>query len=452
MNLVQTQLNFHNVQKLKEISVPVNIFWFRRDLRLEDNCGLYHALKEYLAVLPIFIFDTNILAELKDRKDRRIEFIHQALGAINLVLKNVNSGLVIFYGNPEEIWQELIKLIRIHTVYTNHDYEPYARHRDNSVQRLLEDKGIEFKSFKDQVIFERDQILTAGHQPYVVYTAYKNRWLQSLKMEQLNSLPSEKHLDHFLKINQLPFPSLEQIGFEAANLPFPALEADERLISDYDQTRDYPALNGTTRLGIHLRFGTISIRPLVKKGLKLNETWLSELIWREFFMMILWFFPQVVNQPFRKKYEKIKWRNDPQEFEKWCQGMTGFPMVDAGMRELNSSGYMHNRVRMICASFLTKHLLIDWRWGERYFAEKLLDYELASNNGNWQWAAGCGCDAAPYFRIFNPQAQLAKFDSQMEYIRRWLPEYGSADYPAPMLEHALARERALSIFKTALNQ
>lgn len=443
-------LNEKSFQELKLISAPLNIFWFRRDLRLHDNVGLFHALQDQHPVLPLFIFDSEILDELKEKKDRRVQFIHQSLQEIAAFLEKQGSAMLVLHGRPVDLWEKIIASVPIKAVYCNHDYEPYARERDKAVEKILKASGIPLFTFKDQVIFEKDEILTDNTKPYTVYTPYSNRWRQRLSADHIRSYPSENRTDHFLKIAALPFPKLEDIGFLSGTYDFPARQAPQEIISNYHKTRDYPALNGTTRLGVHLRFGTVSIREMVRKGLESNETWLGELIWREFFMMILWHYPHVVDQPFKAKYARITWRNDPIEFDRWCQGKTGYPLVDAGMRELNSTGYLHNRVRMVTASFLTKHLLIDWRWGERYFAEKLLDYELASNNGNWQWSAGCGCDAAPYFRIFNPQMQIEKFDAQMDYVKRWVPEYGTKDYPRPIVEHRAARERALSVFKTAL--
>ncbi|NIW78174.1 MAG: deoxyribodipyrimidine photo-lyase, partial [Calditrichae bacterium] len=327
----------------------------------------------------------------------------------------------------------LLKENSIAEVYTNYDYEPYAIKRDKEVQKLLRSKNVAFHTFKDQVIFEKSEILTHQETPYTIYTPYQKRWKENLSGEQLKSFPSEKRKDSFVKLSPQPMPGLEEIGFESVDGEFPSKTVREEIIENYHRQRDYPGIDGTSRLGVHLRFGTVSVRRLVRRGLELNETWLDELIWREFYMMILWHFPHVVDQPFKSKYAKIPWRNNEQEFERWCQGKTGYAMVDAGMRELNQTGYMHNRVRMVTASFLTKHLLIDWRWGERYFARKLLDYELASNNGNWQWAAGCGCDAAPYFRIFNPTTQIKKFDPEHQYIKKWIPELKRNDYPAPIV-------------------
>jgi len=427
-------------------SQKINIFWFRRDLRLEDNHGLFQALQAGLPVLPVFIFDRDILDHVVDRHDRRVQFIHRSLTSINTRLLKYNSRLLIRYGKPLEIWNELIKEFDIHTVFANHDYEPYALQRDEKIKSLLQKKEIRFLTFKDQVIFEKNEIVKQDGLPYTVYTPYRHRWQSLLVTGQIMPYPSHTLTDRFLKNESFLFPGLEKLGFVESQADFPSEKVDEDIIRNYDKTRDYPDREGTTRLSIHLRFGTVSIRELVRLALELNETWLGELIWREFFMMILYHFPRVVDQPFKSKYAQIPWRNDPEEFGRWCTGQTGYPLVDAGMRELNATGFMHNRVRMVTASFLTRHLLIDWRWGERYFAEKLLDYELSSNNGNWQWAAGCGCDAAPYFRIFNPKIQQQKFDPENIYIKKWIPEIDSGSYPKPIVDHSFARQRALTAY------
>jgi deoxyribodipyrimidine photo-lyase len=424
----------------------INVFWFRRDLRLEDNHGLYQALRSGLPVLPIFIFDRNILDLLPDKRDGRVEFIHKQLAKINTSLNKSACRLLIRHGKPPELWDQLIHEFDIHTVFTNHDYEPYARERDEKIRVILNKKGIQFLTFKDQVIFERDEIVKQNKQPYTVYTPYRHSWQASLQAEHLRPYPSEKLVSKFMKNTVGGFPDLSQAGFRESGLTFPSRQIKKNIISSYDQTRDIPGLNGTTRLSIHLRFGTVSIRKLVQLALELNETWLAELIWREFFMMILYHFPQVQNQPFKTRFTRMSWRNDQQEFERWCTGQTGYALVDAGMRELNQTGFMHNRVRMVTASFLTKHLVTDWRRGERYFADKLLDYELSSNNGNWQWVTGCGCDAAPYFRIFNPITQQQKFDPDYRYIKKWIPELNSPAYPRPLVDHTLARQRALAVF------
>ncbi|MAT53775.1 MAG: deoxyribodipyrimidine photolyase [Saprospirales bacterium] len=433
------------------------IFWFRRDLRLEDNAGLYHALRSGLPVLPIFIFDTNILDELPDRDDARVTFIHREVSRLSGELKKLGSSLLVLHGKPLDIWQELIKNHQPKAVFTNSDYEPYARERDAAVEKLLKGKGIPFYTFKDQVIFEKDEVLKDNGEPYTVFTPYSKKWKQKLDLPAfgqnspaLQAFPSEKYLDNFLKIGPQPLPSLEALGFKASGIEFPPKSVPQKLIMNYDKTRDFPGLDATSRLGVHFRFGTISIREKARKALQLNQTFLNELIWREFYSMILWHFPQVVTNAFKPKYDLIRWRNDEEDFRRWCEGLTGFPLVDAGMRQLKATGHMHNRVRMLAASFLTKDLLIDWRWGEAWFARYLLDFELASNNGGWQWAAGCGTDAAPYFRIFNPETQLKKFDPDLTYVKKWIPEYGTSEYPAPMLDHSEARKRCLEVYREAL--
>ncbi len=430
----------------------ISIFWLRRDLRLEDNAALYYALREKEPVLPIFIFDSNIIDKLSDKDDARVSFIHQTLSDIKAELESKGSTLVVKYNTPEAAYQEIFESYDVKAIYTNRDYEPYAKERDTQIERLAHQKDITFLTFKDQVIFEKDEILTDGGDFYKVFTPYKNKWLAKYKESNIQPYPSEKHLSNLYKTAPINMPSLKDMGFEKSTIEIPSSEAKQDIIANYDKTRDFPAVKGTTRLGIHLRFGTISIRQLVQKSAKLNDTYLSELIWREFYSMVLYHNPQVVDHAFKPQYDRIPWRTSEEDFERWCQGKTGYPIVDAGMRELNATGYMHNRVRMIVASFLTKHLLLDWRWGEAYFARKLLDFELASNNGGWQWAAGTGTDAQPYFRVFNPSSQTEKFDKDLKYIKKWVPEYGTQDYVKPMVEHKFARERAISTFKEALNQ
>ncbi|MCT2406439.1 DNA photolyase family protein [Chryseobacterium antibioticum] len=422
----------------------INIFWFRRDLRLDDNAGLCHALDSGLKVLPVFIFDTGILDHLEDRSDKRVDYIHQALENISKELQTHNSGLKTYRGNPLDIFKRLVKEFEIDTVFCNRDYEPQAIKRDREVADLLEKNNVKFSDFKDQVIFEKNDILKSDQSPYTVFTPYSKKWKEHLKTIEIyetdfSNFAAIKSYEDILK--------LEDIGFKKTEIKFTEPSLDKKIIDSYQQYRDFPAMDHTTHLGIALRFGTVSVRKCVKFALEHSETWLNELIWREFFMQILFHFPYIVNHCFKKKYEEIPWRNNEDEFKAWCEGKTGYPIVDAGMRELNETGFMHNRVRMITASFLTKHLLIDWRWGEAYFAGKLLDYDLSANNGNWQWAAGCGCDAAPYFRIFNPEEQTKKFDKDWKYIRKWLP--GNYDHK-PLVEHKYARERALETYKRAL--
>ncbi len=429
-----------------------SVFWFRRDLRLFDNHGLYRALKSNLPVIPLFIFDYDILKDLQERDDKRVLFIHQTVEKMRDDLRKEGRDLLVRYGTPENVWRDLLNEYNIRAVFTNHDYEPYAIKRDARIKQLCLEKGAAFHTFKDQVIFEKSEILTGQGKPYTVYTPYRKSWENKLRAADLKPFSSEQNLENIIKQKFPETPTLEQMGFSESPFDFPAARPDEKIIKKYDEQRNRPDIKGTTHIGLHLRFGTVSIREMVRKAQELNDTWLSELIWREFFMMILYHYPYVVNKPFREKYQGINWRDDEEDFQRWCDGKTGYPIVDAGMRQLNETGFMHNRVRMITASFLTKHLLIDWRWGERYFARKLLDYELASNNGNWQWAAGCGCDAAPYFRIFNPWTQAEKFDPKNEYVQNWVKEMESGDYPDPMVEHKFARERALSVFNAAVKE
>jgi deoxyribodipyrimidine photo-lyase len=432
---------------------PISVFWFRRDLRIEDNAGLYHALKSGNPVLPLFIFDKEILDKLEDKDDARVTFIYKAIEGINNECKKHKSSLLVVYDHPKQAWENLIKEYNIAAVYTNHDYEPYAKLRDAEIKDLLAKHDIAFKTYKDQVIFEKDEVTKDDGKPYTVYTPYKNKWYQKLKPFYLKAYPSEKHLKNLLKFNAPKLPTLIDMGFVKSEVNYPEKEYKE-IIEDYAETRDFPAITGTSHIGVHLRFGTVSIRHCARDAYESRKkTWLNELIWREFYMMILYHFPQTVDHAFRPEYDRIEWINNEDQFEAWCKGETGFPMVDAGMRELNATGYMHNRVRMVVASFLSKHLLIDWRWGERYFARKLLDYEMASNVGGWQWAAGSGTDAAPYFRIFNPDKQLKKFDPKLEYVKKWVPEYADfSKYPKPIVDHAFARERCLKAFKSALVQ
>lgn len=432
----------------------ISLFWFRRDLRLEDNTALYHALQTGLPVLPIFIFDIHILNTLP-KDDARVHFIYDTLNTLNEKLnKDYSSGIVIYHNTPLKVFESLCTQYDIANVYTNHDYEPYAIQRDLEVSQFLNTKNIAFKTFKDHVIFERDDIVKNDGTPYKVYTPYSKQWIQQLDNNPIQDFPSETYLNQLYKTTDLQFPTLSSIGFISASIKIEGYNTHDILIQNYEATRNFPALDhGTSKVGPHLRFGTISIRKLVKKALvHSNNTYLKELIWREFFMQILWHFPQTITQSFKPMYDQIEWRNNTDEFEAWCQGRTGYPLVDAGMRELNTTGHMHNRVRMVVGSFLCKHLLIDWRWGEAYFAKKLNDFELASNVGNWQWVAGCGVDAAPYFRIFNPTTQIQKFDKAHSYLKKWVPEYQELTYTPPIVDHKLARERCLSTYKNALRK
>lgn len=432
---------------------PISIFWFRRDLRLKDNAGLFQALSERKIVQPIFIFDTDILSKIEDKTDARINFIYDSLVLLKKELNSLGSDLSIYLGRPQKIFAQIITEHKIDSVYANHDYEPYAIERDKSVHDLLKKNNIDFKTFKDHVLFEKSEVLNGEGRPYTVFTPYKKKHLSLLTADLLIKHNSEKMYQSFIKKKPGVFVELSEIGFKKSSIEMPPRIISKKILSTYDKTRDYPFLaQGTSHLGIHLRFGTLSVRELARIAKNINDTYLSELIWRDFFSQILWHFPNVVNSSFRPEYDDIKWRNDAIDFEKWKNGQTGYPLVDAGMRELNSTGHMHNRVRMLTASFLCKHLLIHWLKGERYFATKLLDYDLSSNNGNWQWAAGSGCDAAPYFRVFNPQIQQQKFDKNFEYIKKWVPEYGTDKYVKPMVDHEYARKRALLEYSRALKK
>lgn len=430
----------------------VSVFWFRRDLRLDDNTGLYQALRSGYPVLPVFIFDTEILDRLEEKADRRVTFIIAALDELNRKLAVTGSGLKIFNCSPQEAFRRILEEYEVKNLFANIDYEPYATGRDSQVSSFLQSSGVPVRFCKDQVVFDRDEVIKSDGTPYTVFTPYSRAWKKLLTPKDIQPVASETLAGNFLKYESAGIPSPGEIGFRSVETVSPLPLINTEIIRNYHLTRDIPSLEGTTRLGVHLRFGTLSIRRLVSTALDLNETWLNELIWREFFMSILWHFPYVTDYSFKRRYDAIIWRNNEEEFEKWCSGMTGYPIVDAGMRELNTTGFMHNRVRMITASFLAKHLLTDWRWGEAYFAEKLLDYELSSNNGNWQWAAGTGCDAAPYFRVFNPAEQTRKFDPDLKYVRKWVPDLDSFSYPAPVVDHVMARKRALGAYAEGLGR
>ncbi|APY10308.1 deoxyribodipyrimidine photolyase [Seonamhaeicola sp. S2-3] len=421
----------------------ISVFWFRRDLRLHDNTALNKALSSNQKVLCVFIFDENILNELS-KDDARVNFIYQRLKLINKQLQNYKTSLLVLKGKPLDIWKQIAENYQIKTVFSNKDYEPYAINRDVKIAEILKEKGIVFSTFKDQVIHEENDVLKNDGKPYTVFTPYKNKWLDVYKHKTPEKIANT---NKFLNTTHV-FPTLSDIGFKASSIQVRDYNLNH--LGVYKEKRDFPDADITSYLSPHLRFGTVSIREIINKLNKNNSVFLSELIWREFFMQILYHFPHVVTRNFKSKYDGVPWRNNKAEFKKWCEGKTGYPMVDAGMRQLNKTGYMHNRVRMITAGFLCKHLLIDWRRGEAYFAKKLLDYELASNNGNWQWAAGTGCDAAPYFRIFNPIEQLKKFDKNLEYVKKWIPEFGTSDYPEPIVDHKYARQRALATYKEGL--
>lgn len=425
--------------------MKLSIFWFRRDLRLDDNTALINSLKSGFPVLPVFIFDTEIITEL-ERTDARITFIYNSLQAINNELKKYNSAVKIFVGSPLDVWKTIIEQYEIEAVFVNRDYEPYSMSRDANLKTFLQAKGINFFEYKDQVIFEKNEIVKEDGNPYTVFTPYKNKWLQKFNTQQINC---NTDVDFKMLFSfKTEFPKLSEIGFKESKQQL--LKYNLSAIANYAENRDFPAINSCSNLSPHLRFGTVSIRWIINMLQPNDSVFLSELIWREFFMQILYNFPKVVNRNFREKYDGIKWRNNTEEFELWCNGKTGYPLVDAAMQQLNSSGYMHNRTRMICAGFACKHLLIDWQWGEAYFAKKLLDFELASNNGNWQWAAGTGCDAAPYFRVFNPVTQQQKFDKDFKYIKHWLPNYSSNNYIQPIVEHSFARQRAIDTYKKGI--
>ncbi|MDH4058919.1 MAG: DNA photolyase family protein [Cyclobacteriaceae bacterium] len=430
-----------------DIDASTTIFWFRRDLRLDDNAGLYYALKENKEVLPLFIFDSTILDSLENLHDSRVEFIHKSLQTLQTELESVNSSLLILHGNPAEIFKKL----NPKAVYANHDYEPYGRKRDDAIRTILRNNKIPFNTYKDQVIFEKGEVVKGDGTPYTVFTPYSKKWKAALNSYFLKSYPVKNYFTHFKKSKPLYFPSLADLNFKPSGIQFPERNIKKGIIENYHINRDYPGMESTSRLSVHLRFGTVSIRKVVRYAQKINPTWLNEFIWRDFYHMILWHFPHVETKAFKPAYDRIAWRNNPDEFTSWCKGQTGYPIVDAGMRELNATGFMHNRVRMIVASFLTKHLLIDWRWGEAYFSNHLLDFDLAANNGGWQWAAGSGCDAAPYFRVFNPYIQTKKFDPKNTYIKKWVPEFESPEYPKPIVDHSFARGRVLRVYKEALS-
>jgi len=428
------------------------LFWFRRDLRLEDNRGLYEALRSNETVHLIFIFDSHILKRLQNKNDRRVQFIYAALKKIQNQLLAYNAQLHVFYGTPEDIIVQFCKSNFIKAVYTNHDYEPYARKRDATVQAVLSENGVAFYSHKDQCIFEKHEIVKPDGTPYTVFTPYSKSWHKRLTQQAYQQYDTKPFLNRISK-GDTHWPELEDMGFISCHVDVKGIALpSQQLLTAYAKQRDLPAIHGTSRISMALRFGCISIRAALAHALPHSAAWVNELIWRDFYMMILWHFPYVVEGPFKPAYRNIPWRHDEHAFELWCMGKTGFPIVDAGMRELNQTGFMHNRVRMIVSSFLVKDLLIDWRWGEAYFAEQLNDFDLSANNGGWQWAAGTGCDAAPYFRVFNPNSQQQKFDPKFEYIRKWVPEFETGSYPKPIVDHAAARLRTIEVYRNALNE
>lgn len=431
----------------------ITFFWFRRDLRLHDNAGLYYALRGEHPVVPVFIFDKTILDDLDNKEDKRLTFIRESILELQKELYGLGSDILVFYGHPKDVWEGLSEKYDIAEVITNTDYEPYATERDTAVSKILHAKSAELKAYKDQVIFEKQEILSGQNTPYTVFTPYSRMWRQKLNDFYLSSYPNKKYFKNFFQWKGSTIPTLEEMGFKQTDDNFPSSKIPEELLENYEKARDFPAMEATSRIGIHLRFGTVSIRELARYAKEHSNLYLNELIWREFYQQILFNFPHVgKGKAFRAPYDDIEWGYDKEAFQKWCDGKTGYPLVDAGMRQMNAIGFMHNRVRMVTASFLSKHLLINWRLGEAYFAEKLLDYDLAANNGGWQWAVGSGTDAAPYFRIFNPEAQAKKFDPKGEYIKKWVPEIGTPEYPEPMVDHKMARERCLKAYKKALDK
>ena len=428
------------------------LFWHRRDLRVDDNHGLYKALTSGGSVIPIFIFDTTILAKLK-KNDQRVLFIHKEIYRLKSEYQSFGSDLHVYVGDPTILIPTICSEFSIQQVFANRDYEPNALKRDKRIYELLQEKGIEFIGTKDHVIFEKNEVLKEDGKPYTIFTPYSRKWKARLTDNDLAIFPSQNQCNNLCQTDiKQALISLEELGFENVQyVDFPQKLVPQELVINYSEKRDFPSLNGTSRLGVHLRFGTISLRQLARQAKQQNETFLNELIWRDFYQMILFHFPYSAENSFKPMYDRIPWENNEEHFMAWCAGKTGYPLVDAGMRELNATGHMHNRVRMVVASFLTKHLLIDWRWGAAYFAEKLLDFELASNAGGWQWAAGSGCDAAPYFRIFNPSLQLDKFDKQLVYVKHWVPEFGTANYPKPIVDHATTTKRTIAVYKETLN-
>lgn len=435
-----------------KIQLPLVVFWFRRDLRLTDNAGLFAALTGEYNVLPIFIFDEDILDKLDQKTDRRISFIVEALNHLNEALIERSTSLLVLHGKPLDVFNDLIKKYDVKGVYTNEDYEPYAIKRDKAVSDLLYGKGIPLISFKDHVIFDKNSLMTGNERSYTVFTPYSKKWKETLQEDDFSAYQSETIRDKWVLQKGRKVPDAKKFGFKTSKNLFKLPRLDSGVVTDYHENRNFPAIDGTTLIGAHLRFGTISIRECVRFALDKNMIWLNQLIWRDFFIQVLWHFPRVVNSSFREKFDRIEWINNEGDFERWRNGTTGVPIVDAGMRQLNQTGYMHNRVRMIVASFLTKHLLIDWRWGEAYFASRLLDYELASNNGNWQWAAGSGVDSSPWFRIFNPVLQSNKFDPSNDYVKRWIPEFGTRRYVSQMIDLDFGRKRCLEVFKRAVHE
>ncbi len=430
----------------------VNIFWMRRDLRLDDNTALFHALKTRENVLPLFIFNSEILVRMTKGADYRINFLYDTLEQLKMELEKIGSTILVTYGRPLDVFKSLIEKYHICSVYCNRDYEPYTNYRDMEVERLLKMNRTEFITYKDHVLFEKEELVKKDGKPYTIFTPYKNRFLEKLNLDLVRANKTSQYFHNFIRMKPLTILPFESLGFTKVELSYPPKSLTQSLLENYQNNRDFPEREGTSRLSIHLRFGTVSIRKITALAMLHSETFLSELIWRNFYSQILWFFPQVTTRAFKPAFDNIRWENNQSMFQAWCDGVTGYPLVDAGMRELNQTGFMHNRVRMVTASFLCKHLLVDWRWGETYFASKLNDYDLASNNGGWQWAASSGCDAVPYFRIFNPELQTQRFDPDFTYIKKWIPEYGTEKYPERIIDHAFARDRAISRYKEGLSE
>ena len=462
-----------------------SLCWFRRDLRIVDHAALYHALKDSGKVYCVFVFDTDILSHLTDKADRRVDFIWQSVRELQQSLEKLGGGLIIRHGSALVEVPALVVELGVDALYVNQDYEPDAMGRDDMVKRMLQQQDVVCHSYKDHVIFEKNEVLTQSGGAYNVFTPYKKAWLKKLETFFVKAYPVEKHAAA-LAAQSSPLPSLKELGFHRTELKLAAgmsgaqllFESFSQRIVHYHEWRDFPSAQGPSYLSVHLRFGTISIRELVRFALSQPgpgaQTWLSELIWRDFYQMLLYHYPNVVGHAFKEKYDKIKWPGSESHFLAWCSGQTGYPLVDAAMRQLNQTGYMHNRLRMVSASFLVKDLQIDWKKGEEYFAQKLLDYDLAANNGGWQWAASTGCDAQPWFRIFNPVTQSEKFDARGDFIRHYIPELSGCDekvihapwkmsfaqqqasgvvigisYPAPLVDHAEAREITLALFKVS---
>ncbi len=423
---------------------PLVIVCFRRDLRLSDNTALNAALESGLPVLPVYIFDETTLRTLPP-DDGRLNFIYALLAGMDRDLKKQGSSLRVCRGRSEAVWEKLLREYPCNAVYMNRDYDPGAVDTEDALGQRLRKRNIAFHTFRDRVIVEGDEVVKRDGMPYTVFTPYKRAWLE--KFRETDPETGNGGTGRFYRC-AFPFPGREELGIRASGVRVRDYTLEH--LDRYARDRDIPAADAGSYLGPHLRFGSVSIRRIVRSLNTKHEVFLSELIWREFFMQILLHYPRVLHANFREKYNGIAWRNNDNEFERWCKGETGYPLVDAGMRQLNRTGYMHNRVRMVAASFLCKDLLTDWRRGEEYFSRKLLDYEPASNNGNWQWAAGTGCDAAPFFRIFNPVTQQKRFDKALRYVRTWIPGYEEGRYLNPVVEHRAARERALSAYKAGM--